>query len=193
MSRFVSRRFFPLINLVDDTPLDLKSYFKKDDLTLDEFRTYVRLNQTLKMANYDFKQMQFHTVIAAIMKFINEFEPAKLNRNLVNYCVLKLVQLISPMAPFLAEEMWQLAGRPYSIFNSEWPDFDPNAVVADTITIAVQVNGKLRGEVEVAADADEATILEAAKTNKKVDSHISGKNLVKEIYVKGKLVNLVVK
>ncbi len=193
MSRFVTNRFFPLINLVTDGPLDLKQYFKKENLTLDEFRAYVRLNQTVKSATYDIERMQYHTVIAAIMKFINDFEPAKYRPELVNYCVLKLVQLISPMAPCLAEEMWEIGGQPYSIFHSQWPKFDPEAIVADTITIAVQVNGKLRGEVDVAADADEATILEAAKANKKVESHISGRTMVKEIYVKGKLVNLVVK
>jgi leucyl-tRNA synthetase len=193
MSRFVARRFFPLINKVNGSEIDLKRYFKQDELTLDEFRTYVRLNQTLRQATFDFEQMQFHTVIAAIMKFINEFEPEKLNPGLVNYCVLKLVQLISPLAPCMAEEMWQIAGRPYSIFNSEWPKFDSNAIVADTMTIAVQVNGRLRGEVEVAADADEQTIIDEAKANQRVLAHISGKSIVKEIYVKGRLVNLVVK
>jgi len=193
MSRFVTRRFFPLINLVDSTPVDLKCYFNKKEMTLEEFRTYVRLNQAIKSANYDFGQMQFHTIIAALMKFINEFEPEKISQKLINYCVLKLVQLISPMAPCLAEEMWELAGKPYSIFNSQWPEHDPNAIVADTITIAVQVNGKLRGEVVVAADADEATIVGEAKANDKVLTHISGKTIVKEIYVKGRLVNLVVK
>jgi leucyl-tRNA synthetase len=192
MSRFVSKRFFPLINLVENEPVDLKYYFKKEGLSLEEFRTYVRLNQTIKSANYDFGQMQFHTIIAAIMKFINEFEPDRISQKLVKYCVLKLVQLISPLAPCLAEEMWEIAGQPYSIFNSKWPEFDPAAIIADTITIAVQVNGKLRGEIEVAADADEKTIISEAKANKKVDSHISGKTMVKEIYVKGRLVNLVV-
>ncbi len=193
MSRFVVKKFFPLIGLVDGEQIDLKYYFKKDELNLDEFRTYVRLNQTIKSITHDFDLLQFHTSIAAIMKFINEFDPKKLDQKLVNYCVIKLVQLMAPMAPSLAEEMWEMAGKPYSIFNSEWPQFDPEAIVADTITIAVQVNGKLRGTIDMAADADEATILEAAKSDGKVNSHISDKTIVKEIYVKGKLVNLVVK
>jgi leucyl-tRNA synthetase len=97
------------------------------------------------------------------------------------------------MAPCLAEEMWQIGGQPYSIFKSEWPKYDPQAIVADTITIAVQVNGKLRGQVEVAADADEATIIKEAKLVDRVTPHIDGRALVKEIYVKGRLVSLVVK
>ncbi len=193
MGRFVARRFFPLINLIDDSPVDLKYYFNNNELTLDEFRSYVRLNQTIKSINYDYEQIQFHTIIAAIMKFINDFEPEKLSQNLVNYSVLKLVQVMSPLAPCLAEEMWELAGRPYSIFNSDWPQHDPNAIVADTMTIAVQVNGKLRGEIEVAADADETTIKAEAKANSKVQAHLMGKTVLKEIYVSGRLVNLVVK
>ena len=193
MSRFVVRKFFPLINLVDGEIPDLKYYFNNTELSLDEFRTYVRLNQTIKSITHDFDLLQFHTSIAAIMKFINDFEPARLSQNLINYCVLKLVQLVAPMAPCLAEEMWELAGRPYSVFKSEWPQYDPKAIVADTITIAVQVNGKLRGTVDVAADADEPTILEAAKLDSRVSSHLSGKTILKEIYVKGKLVSLVIK
>jgi len=193
MSRFVTRRFFPLIALIEDGAIDLKQYFNKADLSIDEFRTYVRLNQTIKLITADFEEMQFHTAIAAIMKFINEFDTGKISQRLTDYCVLKLVQLISPLAPCLAEEMWEMAGRAYSIFDSDWPRYDPNAIVADTISIAVQVNGKLRGEIEVDADADEKTIIETARANERVTAHTEGKTIIKEIYVKGRLVNLVVK
>lgn len=194
MGRFVTHRFFPLAKWArGGESIDLKCHFKQTDLSLEEFRTYVRLNQTIKQVTQDIEQFQFNTIIAALMKFINDFKPEVLNPKLVKYCVLKLVQLISPMAPCLAEEMWQIGGQPYSIFKSQWPKYDPLAIVADTITIAVQVNGKLRGQVEVAADADEATIIKEAKRIDRVKSHIEGKTLVKEIYVKGRLVSLVVK
>jgi len=193
MTKFVTNRFFPLINLVSGEKANLKYYFKENELSLDEFRTYVRLNQTIKAVTQDIDNMQFHTLIAALMKFINEFKPEKLNQKLADYTVARLIQLISPVAPAMAEEMWELAGYKYSIFNSEWPKFDPNAIVADMITIAVQVNGRLRGEVNVAADSDEATIKEEAKKAESVVKHLEGKKIVKEIYVKGRLVNLVVK
>jgi leucyl-tRNA synthetase len=137
--------------------------------------------------------MQFHTVIAAVMKFINEFEPANLSPTMVDYCVLKLVQIMAPLAPHTAEEMWALAGRAYSIFNSEWPRYDPDAIVADTMTIAVQVNGKLRGQIEVDAESNDAAVISAAKCSERVQLHIAGKTIVKEIYIPGRLVNLVVK
>ncbi len=93
----------------------------------------------------------------------------------------------------MAEEMWAMAGQPYSIFNSEWPEYDANSIVADTITLAVQVNGKLRGQVEVPADADETTIIAEAKTVERVRNYIQRREIVREIYVNGRLVNLVVK
>jgi len=194
MSRFVSNRIFPLVDRIKNAPeIDLKQYFKQDDLTLDEFRAYVRLNQTIKSATQDIEKFQFHTVVAALMKFLNDFRPETLDQRLVDYCILKIIQLIAPMAPALAEEMWERAGKPYSIFHSEWPAFDPNAIVADRINIAVQVNGKLRNQIEVAADSDAAAIINAAKEDKKVRQHIGEKIIVRAIYIKGKLVNLVIK
>lgn len=194
IAKFISNKYFPLVNIYDnDTDTDLKSYFNKSDLSIDAFRTYVRLNQSIKQITHDIENFQFNTVIAALMKFMNEFKAEKLNQELINYCVLKLVQLISPVAPCLAEEMWELCGQEYSVFQSSWPIYDPDAIVADTITLAVQVNGKLRGEIEVDAEADKETILSEARTNDKVQTHLEGKTIIKEIYVPGRLVNLVVK
>jgi len=193
MSKFLGHRFFRLLEHMDTTPVDLKYYFNKDELTIDEFRSYVRLNQCIKSITQDIDKMQFHTAIAAIMKFLNDFNPEAIRQDLVNYSVLKLVQLIAPMAPCTAEEMWEIAGQPYSIFKSNWPIYDPEAIVADKITLAVQINGKLRGEVVVDADANQDSILADAKAVDKVKPHLDGKNIVKEIYIKGRLVNLVVK
>ncbi|MFH1701567.1 MAG: leucine--tRNA ligase [Candidatus Zixiibacteriota bacterium] len=194
MGKFVSGRLFNIINYYDcDTEIDLKYYFKDSDLSVEEFRTYVRLNQTIKLITHDIERLQINTVVAALMKFLNEFNPDSINNKLKNYCILKLTQLIAPIAPHLAEEMWDLAGRPYSVFQSEWPRYDENAIVADTITIAVQVNGKLRGKIEVAADADPGAILIEAKQAERVKIHLENKKILKEIYVKGRLVNFVVK
>lgn len=194
MGKFVSGKLFGIINHYDqETKSDLKYYFNDSELTVEEYRTYVRLNQTIKLITQDIERLQINTVVAAIMKFLNDFKLENLNSVLKNYCILKLTQLIAPMAPHLAEEMWENAGQSYSIFRSEWPEYDKNAIVADTIKIAVQINGKLRGEVEVAADADQESIIEEAKLVDKVVNHIEGKKILKEIYVKGRLVNLVVK
>lgn len=193
MTKFVTNRYFPIINHFGGTEIDLKYYFKKEELNLEEFRTYVRLNQTIMAVTRDIDELQVHTMIAAIMKFLNEFKPEELNQKLVDYCILKLIQLMAPLAPCMAEEMWEIAGQPYSVCQSSWPIYDPDAIVADTITIAVQVNGRLRGEINVPADSDESTIKTEAKAVEKVQNHIKGKKIIKEIYVKGRLVNIVVK
>lgn len=193
MARFVKVRIFPLTQYVGNKEIDLKCYFKKSELSSYEFDTYVRLNQTIKHITFDYERLQFHTVIAAVMKFLNDFQPDQLNPRLAEYCVLRLVQMLAPLAPCLAEEIWEIAGRTYSIFRSDWPQYDPDAVVADTITIAVQVNGKLRGQIEVPADSDEASVIAEAKRAEKILVQISGKTVLKEFYVKGRLVNLVVK
>ncbi|MBV8758065.1 MAG: class I tRNA ligase family protein, partial [Deltaproteobacteria bacterium] len=90
------------------------------------------------------------------------------------------------------EEMWQRLGHRSSIAYQPWPAFDDAKIARDTIVVAVQVSGKLRGQIEIAADADEATVLAAAKADEKVASFIAGKPIKREIYVKGRLVNLVV-
>ena len=88
--------------------------------------------------------------------------------------------------------MWQQLGNDTSVHTSSWPIHDEKYLVQNSVTIAIQVNGKLRGEVTVAADADEATVVEAAKANDKVKSYIDGHELRRTIYVQGKLVNFVV-
>jgi leucyl-tRNA synthetase len=99
---------------------------------------------------------------------------------------------LAPFAPHISEELWSQLGHGESIHQSEWPKYDEKYLIADTITIAVQVNGKLRGQVEVSVDADEETVIDAAKANKKVASYLKDKETRKTIYVPGRLVNFVI-
>jgi len=106
----------------------------------------------------------------------------------------KVTLLIAPMAPHFAEELWHLSGHEGSIFNiTEWPEFDPALAKDDQLTIVVQVNGKLRGEFTADLTADKEAIVLAAKTLDNVKLYLDQKEIVKEIYVPGRLVNLVVK
>ena len=102
------------------------------------------------------------------------------------------VKILSPFAPHLAEEIWQRLGHTTTIAFEPWPKHDEAKLLRDTMKIAVQVNGKLRSEIEVPSDATAATILASAKADDKVQTFIAGKDLKKEVYVKGRLVNLVV-
>jgi len=102
------------------------------------------------------------------------------------------VKILSPFAPHLAEEVWQRLGHTHTIAFEPWPAHDEAKLARDVMVIAVQVGGKLRGQIEVAPDASEADILAAAQADAKVQSFVAGKPVKKAIYVKGRLVNLVV-
>jgi leucyl-tRNA synthetase len=102
------------------------------------------------------------------------------------------VKILSPFAPHLAEELWQRLGHTHTIAFEPWPVHDEAKLARDLMQIAVQVSGKLRGQIEVAPDAAEPDILAAAQADAKVQQFLGGKPLKKAIYVKGRLVNLVV-
>jgi leucyl-tRNA synthetase len=108
------------------------------------------------------------------------------------YVLDTLVQLLAPLAPHITDELWVQLGHEESVHMTEWPAFDEQYLVRSTVNIAIQVNGKLRGEVEVAADADEDTVVESAKSVERVAQHIGATPLRKTIYIKGKIVNFVI-
>jgi leucyl-tRNA synthetase len=105
----------------------------------------------------------------------------------------KLVLLLAPFAPYLAHELWEMLGEKGNLLRAPWPKYDAVLAKEEEIEIPVQVNGKLRGLIVVPADADEAFVLERALANEKVKAAIAGKQILKKIYVPGKMVNLVVK
>ncbi|GMV93387.1 MAG: leucine--tRNA ligase [Candidatus Hydrogenedentota bacterium] len=148
------------------------------------------LHQTIKSVTEDVQNLQFNTAISRMMEYLNAAVKAKtINKAEVEQYIL----LLSPFAPHMCEELWERLGHSGTIAYEAWPSYDASLLVEDTIEIPIQVNGKLRGVVAVAADADKDTVLAAAKAEPKVQSHIDGKNLVKEIYVPGKMVNLIAK
>jgi leucyl-tRNA synthetase len=104
-----------------------------------------------------------------------------------------LVLMLSPFAPHMAEELWELLDRPGGVVAAGWPEFDPEAAKAEEIVIPVQVNGKLRGRVTVPADAAEADIIKAALADANVKAHTDGREIVKVVVPGGKLVSVVVK
>ena len=149
------------------------------------------LHKTIKKVTDDLWNMQFNTALAALMEFTNAIlKHGKITESARE----KVTLLIAPMAPHFAEELWHLSGHEGSIFNiTEWPEFDPALAKDDQLTIVVQVNGKLRGEFTADLTADKEAIVLAAKTLDNVKLYLDQKEIVKEIYVPGRLVNLVVK
>jgi len=194
VEKFILNKVYPLSDPYRQSNPDLKQYFKRDGLSDDEWQLYVKLNQTIRRVNEDFDRLQFNTSIAALMELLRDYQPDKVKSDSLNdYVILKTVQLMAPMAPHLAEELWEKCGFEQSVFKSGWPEFDPDAVVEDTIQIAVQVNGKLRDTVSVPADSDQETVEKAAFESEKIQSHTEGKQIIKKIYVPGRIFNIVVK
>ena len=148
------------------------------------------LHATTKAVTYDIEALQFNTAIARMMEFVNAALKAQtLDKDWMQHFVL----ILSPFAPHLAEELWQRLGHDHTLAYENWPEYDEAYLVEDTIEVPVQVNGKLRVVIQVPADADKEAVLAAAKAEPKLAQHLEGKDLVKEIYVPGRMVNLVVK
>jgi leucyl-tRNA synthetase len=148
------------------------------------------LHRTIKKVTEDIEQMKFHTAIAALMSFTNDAaEAPEIPKSIIERFVL----LLAPFAPHLGEELWEKLGHSKTLAYETWPAFDPKLAKADKLTIAVQVNGKLRDTLEVDAEVEDSTLLKLAKESEKVLPYIADKSLVKEIVVPKRLVNLVVK
>lgn len=194
VEKFIINRFYPLINDFRGNSPDLKYYFKLDDLSQNEKIIYIKLNQTVKKVTESINQLHFNTAIAALMELVRDFEPVGIKNDLLNdTIILKTIQLIAPLAPHLAEELWEMTGNNTSIFKSEWPKYDPNAITGEKITIAVQINGKLRDNIMVPADATEEVIENEALKSQKIQKYIEKSKIIKKIHVKGRLLNIVIK
>jgi leucyl-tRNA synthetase len=160
-----------------------------------------KLHQTIKRVTDDFQgRWHFNTCISAIMELVNVLYASEeaISRGAVPVPFLaevqrNLVLLLAPFAPYLAHELWEMLGEKGSLLKASWPRYDAELAKEEEIEIPVQVNGKLRSKVVVAADADEATVMNRALADEKVKAAIAGKQIVKKIYVPGKMVNLVVK
>ncbi|MBD3329969.1 leucine--tRNA ligase [Candidatus Peregrinibacteria bacterium] len=147
------------------------------------------LHKLIKKVTEDIEVFHFNTAIAAMMEFTN----FALKNGVDGASKKILVQLIAPLAPHLAEECWEVLEHGKSVVDSVWPRFDKKLAQDTTIKIGVQVNGKVRGEIKIMKDASEAEALEAARKLSKVQKYLAEGEVVKEIYVPGKIVGFVVK
>ncbi len=155
------------------------------------------LNTAIKGVTEDGEKMQFNTAIARMMEFINALskynkEQVKNTKFLKEVCE-SFIKILAPFAPHFAEEQWSKFSNTTSVFNEAWPKFDPSALVKDEVEIAVQINGKVRAKVVIPNGADDETIKSAVLADENVIKNTEGKNIIKIIVIKGKLVNIVVK
>ncbi|MCH5191809.1 MAG: leucine--tRNA ligase [Oscillospiraceae bacterium] len=146
-------------------------------------------HKTVKKVTEDIETLKYNTAIAALMTLLN----AIYDKGAINRAELKtLLVLTNPFAPHVTEEMWEKCGFGDMLASDgEWPSYDETKCVDETIEIAVQINGKVRAKINVPADIEQADAIALAKADEKIKAELDGKNIIKEIYVKGRLVNIV--
>ena len=152
-------------------------------------------HKAIKKVTDDFRRESLNTAVAALMEFTNELYKFKTAGFYPEWKEIleDLLKLLAPFAPHLSSELWQQLGNSDFIDNAGWPKWNDGFLTESKVQVIVQVNGKLRGKIEVSKDAEQAEILEIARNEENVAKHLAEKEIVKEIFVKGKLVNFVVK
>ncbi len=151
--------------------------------------TETLLHKTIKSVTEDIEDFKFNTAVSSLMILVNALEK---ETNISHSTFNILLILLSPFAPHIAEELWYEMGNKKSIFLAEWPKWDKRKIVAETVKIAVQVNGKVRATVEVESGATEEVVKALALADTNVQAHVAGKEIRKAIYVPGRILNLVV-
>ncbi|MDB5183462.1 MAG: leucine--tRNA ligase, partial [Candidatus Saccharibacteria bacterium] len=155
------------------------------------------VHPAIKKVTGDIEDQKYNTAIATMMKLTNELYELKAkdhfsDKGTWRFALESLVALVAPFAPHISEELWHQLGHQTSVHRDSWPQWDDTYLVTDTITIIIQVNGKLRGKLEVGHDTTREDIESQALANENVQAFVTGKEPKKVIYVPGKLVNIVI-
>mgnify|MGYP000566958975 FL=1 len=172
------RRFLDRVWKLQDIMTDEEGFSK-------EFET--KMHQTIKKVSFDYENLKYNTAIAQLMTMLNDFSKAgKITKGeLKTYLIL-----LNPVAPHITEEMWEAIGENGRVYQQTWPEYDEAKTVESMVEIAVQINGKTKATINIAKDADKDSVIAAAK--EALGSRLSG-NIIKEIYVPGRIVNIVAK
>lgn len=175
-----ARRFLDKVWALSDSESQINGS-EKDLLSL--------LHKTIKKTGEDIPNFKFNTAISQMMIFVNKAMETGLEKELFE----KFLIILSPFAPHLAEEIWEKLGHKESIFKEKWPEYDPELAKDEEIELVLQINGKVRDTVKAAADISEEEAKKLAYESEKVQKWLKGKKVVKEIFVPGKLVNIVIR
>jgi leucyl-tRNA synthetase len=172
----------------------LDRVWKLQDMTVDgnEISKDLETNihKTIKKVSHDYEDMKFNTAIATLMSLLNDFN----KKDKITKQDFKIfIQLLNPVAPHITEELWELSGFDKSLNQSIWPEYDEEKTIDNVIEMAVQINGKVRGTITIPNDASKEIAKEQAILNANINKYIVNKNIIKEIYVPGKIFNIVVK
>lgn len=167
-----------------------KTFGNQDLYSKDSEETLKLLHKTIKKVTHDIEEMKFNTAVSQLMIFTNHCsKEKKFSKETASLFAL----ILSPLAPHAAEEIWQVTGNNSSLAYESWPSFDESLAKDDLITMAVQVMGKTRATLDVAADISKEDFLKLAKEDERVAKYLEGKTIIKEIFVPGKICNFVAK
>jgi leucyl-tRNA synthetase len=156
------------------------------------------IHRTIKKVGHDLADLSFNTAVSAMMETLNSLYALKNDLAFSDaseswhWAIKQFLQLLAPFAPHISEELWSQLGQTVSIHTSVWPAYDEQYLISETVTIVVQVNGKLRTELVVAPGANEADIIAMATANQRIEPYLKGQKIKRTVYVTGKLVNFVV-
>jgi leucyl-tRNA synthetase len=163
-------------------------------------RVLQQMHYALKHCTVDLQRFHFNTSISRLMELMNEVSLymqniplAEMDSRLNSEVIPKLLLMLAPFAPHFSEELWAQSGRPYSIFNQKWPDYDEAWLVQKRLNLAVQINGKVRGQIEVDADSSDEAVIQVALQDERIAGYLADKTLLKSIVVQKRLVSLVVR
>ena len=155
------------------------------------------LHQTIRRCHNDLDRFKFNTAIAGLMELSNHLNrvwtDSSVDGGTWRECAEKFLLMLAPIAPHVSEEMWERSGHPFSIHQQAFPTWDDDMAAEETITLVVQVNGRVRDRIEVPAGIKEEAAMHLAMTSPRIQSYTEGKSVANTIYVPGRLVNIVVK
>ena len=182
-SRFIKK----LWSILVDNEGDISRHI--DDSAADK-KTNQMLHQMIKKVSDNLDKLHFNTCVSEFMIFTNHIQKLdKINRESIRSFII----ILNPFIPHFAQELWKLIGETTELSYEDWPKYDHTLIINDEITIAIQINGKRRSEISISKDESESSVLDKAKSDDKISAFIGKMEVVKSIYVKEKIVNLVVK
>ena len=175
------RRFLDRVWKLQDSLTDGEGYSAEME---------TKMHQTIKKVSLDFEALKFNTAIAAMMSLVNEFyKVGKVTKGEFSTLIL----LLSPVAPHMCEELWQIIGSEGRVYQQTWPEYEEAKTVEDEVEIAVQINGKVRATIKIGTEDTQDMARQKVMEDKTITGLLQGKNIVKEIFVKGRIYNIVVK
>lgn len=174
--------------------------FSSNNLNEPERAVYRKLNQLIKKVSDDIEHFRFNTAIAAMMEFMNDYTQIlatsgnAVSNALKNFVLKDFNILLAPFAPHLAEELSEMRGNKDSIFISgKWVSYDSTAIAEESVTLVIQINGKIRSKLEIPINSDDEAVKSLSLADPHVKKYLDGKQIVKAIVVKNKLVNFVIR